>query len=49
MQVTQATEDHVSKHADAFAELIHATGPVTYDYQFVRRELQTPPQTELPN
>ena len=39
MQVTQATEAHVARYADEFAELVHATGPVTYDYQFLRREL----------
>ena len=39
MQITRATEAHVPRYADEFAELIHATGPVTYDYQFVRREL----------
>lgn len=39
MEIIQATESLVSKYADEFAGLIHATGPVTYDYQFVRREL----------
>ena len=39
MQIVEATESHLSKYADEFASLIHATGPVTYDYQFVRREL----------
>jgi len=39
MKILEATEAHVAPHADEFAELIHATGPVTYDYQFARREL----------
>ena len=39
MEITDATEAHVSNYADEFAELIHATGPVTYDYQFLRRAL----------
>ena len=39
MEITEATEAHVPLHADEFAALIHATGPVTYDYQFLRREL----------
>ena len=39
MHIVEATEAHVAPHANEFAELIHATGPVTYDYQFLRREL----------
>ena len=39
MEIIEATEAHVPQHADDFAALIHATGPVTYDYQFLRREL----------
>ena len=32
MEIIRATGSHVSKYADEFAGLIHATGPVTYDY-----------------
>ena len=39
MEIVEATEHHVDQYADEFTELIHATGPVTYDYQFLRHEL----------
>ena len=39
MQIVDATAAHVAQHANDFAALIHATGPVTYDYQFLRRRL----------
>ena len=39
MEIVEATEGHVPRYADEFAALVHATGPVTYDYQFLRREL----------
>ena len=39
MELVEATEAHVPRYADEFAALVHATGPVTYDYQFLRREL----------
>jgi hypothetical protein len=37
--MVEAAEAHVSRYAAEFAALVHATGPVTYDYQFLRREL----------
>ena len=37
--LVQATEAHTTRYADEFADLMHATGPVTYDYQFDGREL----------
>lgn len=39
MQIIQASKAHTARYADEFAELMHATGAVTYDYQFGRREL----------
>ena len=39
MEIVQATEAHTTRYADEFADLMHATGPVTYDYQFDGREL----------
>jgi len=39
MEIIQATEKHTARYADEFADLMHATGPVTYDYQFDGREL----------
>jgi GNAT superfamily N-acetyltransferase len=39
MEIVQAAEEHVERFANEFADLMHATGPVTYDYQFDGRKL----------
>lgn len=39
MEIIQASEAHTARHADEFADLMHATGAVTYDYQFGDRRL----------
>ncbi|HJP36883.1 MAG TPA: GNAT family N-acetyltransferase [Gammaproteobacteria bacterium] len=39
MEIVQATAAHAARHAGEFADLMHATGPVTYDYQFDGRDL----------
>ena len=39
MEIVQATEEHVDEFAGDIADLMHSTGPVTYDYQFDGREL----------
>ncbi|MFT4562223.1 MAG: GNAT superfamily N-acetyltransferase [Gammaproteobacteria bacterium] len=39
MEIVQATTAHLDMFANQFADLMHATGPVTYDYQFNGREL----------
>lgn len=39
MDIVQATEAHVERYAGDIADLAHATGAVTYDYQFGGRAL----------
>lgn len=39
MEIIQASEAHTARYADEFADLMHATGAVTYDYQFGDRGL----------
>lgn len=39
MELIQASREHISRYADEIADLMHATGPVTYDYQFNGRML----------
>lgn len=39
MELIQATPEHVAKYSGDIADLMHATGPVTYDYQFAGRHL----------
>ena len=39
MEIVKATEAHVPAYADQIADLFHATGPASYDYQFATREL----------
>lgn len=39
MEIVQASKAHIMQYADTFADLMHATGPMTYDYQFDGREL----------
>ena len=39
METVRANKGHILQYADAFADLMHATGPATYDYQFDGREL----------
>jgi len=39
MHIVEATQLHASRYADEVAELVHATGPASYDHQFLRREL----------
>jgi ribosomal protein S18 acetylase RimI-like enzyme len=39
MKLIQATTDHVSLYAGEIADLMHATGPITYDYQFNGRSV----------
>lgn len=39
MEIVQAAEGHIARFANEFADLMHATGPVTYDYQFDGRKL----------
>jgi GNAT superfamily N-acetyltransferase len=39
MQIVQANDEHVSVFAKEYADLMHSTGAVTYDYQFGSREL----------
>ncbi len=39
MEIIQATEAHTERYADEFADLLYATGPVTYEYQFDGRDL----------
>lgn len=39
MEIVQATEEHTVRYAKEFADLMYATGPVTYAYQFNGREL----------
>ena len=39
MEIVQATEAHTERYADEFADLLYATGPVTYEYQFDGRDL----------
>jgi ribosomal protein S18 acetylase RimI-like enzyme len=38
MEIVQASKAHILQYADAFADLMHATGPTTYNYQFDGRE-----------
>lgn len=39
MEILAATEAHVERYAGQIADLMHSTGPVTYDYQFDGRKL----------
>ena len=39
MQTVQANDEHISVFAKEYADLMHSTGAVTYDYQFGSREL----------
>lgn len=39
MELIQATAEHVELYLPDIADLMHATGPVTYDYQFNGRHL----------
>lgn len=36
MEIVQAAEGHIARFANEFADLMHATSPVIYDYQFDR-------------
>ena len=38
MEIIQATAAHVDKYIDDLPELMHSTGPATYDYQFLGRK-----------
>jgi ribosomal protein S18 acetylase RimI-like enzyme len=39
MEIVNATEAHLAPYADQIADLFHATGPASYDYQFGARDL----------
>lgn len=39
MEIVQATEEHLDRYADQFTDLVWATGPASYGYQFDGREL----------
>ena len=39
MRIVQATSSDIDKYVDQLPDLMHATGPVTYDYQFLGRDL----------
>jgi GNAT superfamily N-acetyltransferase len=39
MEIVQAAEGHIACFANEVADLMHVTGPVTYDYQFDGRKL----------
>jgi len=39
VKIIHASQVNFSQYTDAFADLMHATGPVTYDYQFNGRAL----------
>ena len=39
MEIVKADQTHVPAYADQIADLFHATGPVSYDYQFGGRDL----------
>ena len=42
MEIIQATSAHVDKFIDDLPELVHATGPAAYDYQFLSRKYLDP-------
>ena len=39
IRITQAERELAERHADEMPELVHATGPVSYDYHFGTRSL----------
>ncbi len=39
MKILKATEAHIAAYTGQIADLFHATGPASYDYQFVGRGL----------
>ena len=39
MQIVQATAELAEQHAKDIGELVHATGPVSYDYHFPKRSV----------